>query len=275
MRYRLLDYPVTVTARDPEASAALRAMLRGFPEHDDFDCPAGYALSREQRGGWNVDVRGFRTVQGGTLADAVIALEWQLISDLLSRPSGLFQLHGAALSTPSGLSSLLILGASGAGKTTLTLALMARGFAPLTDDLIFIGPDSLAPEPFQRAFHIDLSTLALIEGLPEGPSWQSDGLPPGYGLPTHWGKGRSPVGAIFFPTVHPNEAPAVTALSIAEATATLLPFSATLDQSPELALAVAARLTGRATCYVLRSGDLAATTDLVARVATRNERGAM
>lgn len=272
MQYRLLDYSVNITASDPEASAAVHAMLQGFPSGGAADSESQYALVRDPDGGWSVDVRGTRTVRGAELAGAVIALEWQLVSDLLARPSGWFQLHGAALATPSGRGSVLILGASGAGKTTLTLALMARGLLPLTDDLIFLDPETLAPAVFQRAFHADATTHRLVDALSQPPAWRVDGLPAGYGVPARWAVARPPVCAVFFPALHVDEAPSATTLSVADAAVTLLPFSATLDRAPELALAAAARLTGRASCYALRSGDLAATAELVLTLAMPSDR---
>jgi hypothetical protein len=270
MQYRLLDYPVAITASDREATTAVRAILAGFPQPEEADPPSAYELTRGEDGGWCVTVRGTLTVRGARLADAVAALEWQLVSDALATRLGRFQLHGAALESPSGDTSLLVLGASGAGKTTLTLALMARGFLPYTDDIVFLEPDTLVPETFPRAFHVDPPARVLVEALPEQPPWRFDGLPPGHATPARWATRGAPVRAVFFPTVHPGAAPEAGALSIADATAALLDVSATLDQAPELALAIAARLTAQAPCYALRSGDLAATAALVADLAARS-----
>jgi hypothetical protein len=231
-------------------------MLQGFPEHDE-EGHAGYALTRTEEG-WNVDVGGFRTITNAALSDAVVALEWQLVTDVLGVSTGRFQLHGAALVTPSGRESVLVLGASGTGKTTLTLALMTRGFLPLADDLVVIAPDTLMPALFPRAFHVDASTRTLIGSLSAVSPLRDDGLPSGHAVPARWATASAPVGALVFPTVHPGEKSSADALSIPEAAAALLPFSATLDESPGLALSMTARLTARARCYRLRSGDLSA-----------------
>lgn len=272
--YRILDDPVTLTVPDGEASAAVRAILSGFSPHHPAPGARRYALTREDRGGWSVAAHTAPATHCVALTDALIALEWHLVTDMLAGRRDCFHLHGAALCAPSGTASILILGASGAGKTTLALALMARGFLPFADDVIVVDPDALAPRTFRRAFHVDRSTRALVEGLRHAPSWQSDGMPEGYFMPSQWAEATAPVRRVFFPTVRPGEAPAVSALSIAEAAATLLPFSGTLDQSPGLALSVAARLIGNATCYALRSGDLDATADLVASVTDRHGDGA-
>lgn len=268
LSFRILNYPAVVTVPDLEAHEAVRAIFGGFPPHvcSDEDRPR-YTLTREERGHWCVRVGGRRTSLSSELTDAVVALEWQVVSDMLQATRGGFHLHGAALSAPSGETSLLILGASGAGKTTLALALMARGFLPFADDIVFIDPDTLVPWALQRAFHVDASTRALVDRLfHHRPVIQLDGLPDGYVLPLHWATRDAPVGTIVFPTVLPDELPAATRLTIAEATARLLPFSTTLEEAPQRALSVAACLTARAACYALVCGDLDITVDLVARL---------
>jgi hypothetical protein len=142
---------------------------------------------------------------------------------------------------------------------------------PYTDDIIFIDPETLVPETFARAFHVDTATRVLIEGLPQPPSWDFDALPPGYFMPPVWADRSVPVRAIFFPTLRPDAPPSASALPIAEAAATLLPFSTTLDQTPGLALPVAARLTARAPCYALTTGNLDATASLIASLVAASD----
>jgi hypothetical protein len=266
LSYSLLDYHVTIAAADPEGRAALDSILRGFPRHPASERSTHYALERDDRG-WIVEQRATRTGEGLTLAQALMMIEGALVVDMLASRRDRFHLHGAALCNPSGNGSILILGASGAGKTTLTLALMARGFLPYADDVIVMEPDDLTPQTFQRAFHVNASTRRLIAGLTDTRPWSLDDVPDGYLMPRRWAESPANVRAIFFPTLQPCDTPAVTALSIPEAAATLLPFSATLDQAPRIALAAAARLTAQAICYTLVSGDLRATADLVANAA--------
>jgi hypothetical protein len=264
--YRINGYHATITIPDPEANARTARILAGFAPVEQV--PPGtphYRIDRAD-GTWRLFVGEANTYESTQLVDALVALEWHLVTDLLAFRTDRFHLHGAALRTPEGTASVLILGASGSGKTTLTLALMARGFAPYADDIVLIDPETLAPEPFRRAFHVDASTRALIEALPNAPVWDFDALPTGYFMPPVWADESAPVRAIFFPTLRPDAPPAASALGIAEGVTTLLPFSTTLDQTPALALPVAARLTAQATCYALTTGDLAATAALVARL---------
>ena len=274
--YRILDEPVAIVVPDLEAGTAVAAMLRGFDRLDPSGLPAQdqapYQLLRGERGGWTVEARGTRAYQDVSLAEAVVGIEWHIVGDTLASSSDRFHLHGAALCEPSGTASVLILGASGSGKTTLALALMGHGFLPFADDVIVIDPETLSPRTFGRAFHVDAVTRALVDGLRHAPQWDDDGLPPGHLLPSRWAEGHVPVRAVFFPTLHPGETPAATRLSIWEATATLLPFSATLGSLPRVALRFASRLTASASCYALASGELEATADFVSAEMARMSR---
>jgi len=264
---RLMDYPVVVTAPDPEAQAAIRSVLQGFATRVPSADAVSYVVRRDERDRWCLEADLARVCEGHTLADVLVALEWRLVTDMLARGRHGFHLHGAALGTPSGQASVLVVGASGAGKTTLTLALMGRGFLPFSDDVVLIDPRRLTPATFRRAFHTDPATRALIGSHPE---CRFDGMPPGYAVPLSWAEHPAPVRTILFATLRPQAVPAVTRLSVGDAAIALLRFSLTLESAPELALAVAARLTARATSYTLSVGDLDATADLVTEVTERD-----
>jgi hypothetical protein len=82
------------------------------------------------------------------------------------RSRGLYHLHAAALVAPGG-GVVLVPGAGGAGKTTLALALAARGFAPIADDLCFLTRRGGAPAivPVRRAFHVAERTAEAFPAL--------------------------------------------------------------------------------------------------------------
>ncbi len=266
--YRILDYPVVIHAADPEAHAAVRSVFGGFLTREAPPGATTYRLARSERGVWHLDAGQRQVFASRSLQGALLNLEWRLVDDMLAVClDGRFHLHGAALSTPAGDRSVLLLGQSGTGKTTLALALWARGFVPFADDLVFVDSETLVPVPFRRAFHVDDSSRALLDALSRAPAWRWEATPAGYFLPDRWAESAAPVRSILFPGIEAAATPRVTRLSLAEATARMLPFSLTLDREPDHALRVAAKLTEAAACYALRMGDLEATADLVAQTA--------
>ena len=218
-----------------------------------------YALARQSEDAWVLmrDDVGLRT--DADLATAVLALEWQIVTDAIDRRRDLFHLHGAALATPDGTAALLIVGVSGSGKTTLTLGLMAAGFRPFGDDVIFLDPSSLALLPLRRAFHVRAPTRGLVP-LPEWDAPWTDPTGTRWYLPPRWATAPSPpITAIVFPEVQPDAALSLAPLTPAEGAHRLLSHSVTLDASPALALSSVRLLTTQATCYRLTVGDPLAT----------------
>jgi len=265
LRYDVNGYRVDISVSDPDARADVAFVMSGFDPvaYPRPDPEARFTLRYDEQLRWAIFVDGTLWYRSDDCADAIVALEWRIVTEMLQRTPGIFHLHCAALATPSGSASLLVVGESGSGKTTLTLGLMARGFQPYTDDVCIIDPATLALRAFRRAFHIDDQTRQLVHGLGIPPDWDFDAAPPGYFRPPHWSEEPTSIRTVLFASVCPDAPPRLTPLSIAEAVRTLLPFSGTLAQSPPVALSTAARLVGQAACYNLAMGGLAETVHLV------------
>ncbi len=272
MHCDLRGYRVSVDIADPDAARSVRAIFREFETaaHPDGANVAPYALAREGES-WAVSHAGLVVYRTDILPDAFIALEWQLVTDAIAHRRDLFHLHAAALLSPTSRSALVVAGVSGSGKTTLTLGLMARGFLPYSDDATLIDPETGAPAAFRRAFHIDDGTRSLLAGLRVPPAWEFANVPAGYFRPPRWAEQGRPIRTVLFPTLSPDTVPALSPLAMADAAACLLPFSATLRQSPSLALRTAARIVAGARCYRLATGDLDRTLDLVAGRVERDD----
>jgi len=126
---------------------ALAALLRGFPAAG----PAAAAVE----------------VPVPPQEDAPL-IEYRLINEAIARARGRWTLHAGAVAGPRG--TCLILGESGAGKTSLTLWLWASGLELVTDDLCPIRQDGLAAERFPRALHMDCEySPRLLERIPARP----------------------------------------------------------------------------------------------------------
>lgn len=263
-RCDILGAVVDVAAPDGEPLRWLQWALSGFLIAGDTAEPvAHYALARTERDEWVLTRDDAVLRAGGDLATAVLALEWQLVTDAMDRRDDLFHLHGAALAAPDGAATLLVVGVSGSGKTTLTLGLMAAGFCPFGDDVVFLDPVSLALLPLRRAFHVRAPTRALVP-LPGDDAPWADATGTRWFLPPRWASPPSPpIAAIVFPEVQADAAPALTPLTPAEGAHRLLSHSVTLNNSPALALASVRALIAQATCYRLVVGEPAATVAMV------------
>lgn len=90
-------------------------------------------------------------------------------------------LHSGAVATPDGR-VVVIHGESGAGKTTLTTALVAEGLAYLTDETVCLDPVTLAIEPFPKPLTVKPGSQQVLAHLRPGPdrvdahsgNWQLD-----------------------------------------------------------------------------------------------------
>jgi hypothetical protein len=131
----------------------LEALLQGFPR---LDGPAARTveLSLEPESG---------------IEPTAYQVEYRLINEAIERAEDRWVLHAGAVAAPGG--TCLIVGESGAGKTSLTLWLWANGLRLLTDDLCPLAQGSLTPETFPRALHMDGQySPRLLEKIPPRPA---------------------------------------------------------------------------------------------------------
>jgi hypothetical protein len=135
---------------------ALAALLRGFPAAG----PAAAAVE----------------VLVPPQEDAPL-IEYRLINEAIARARGRWALHAGAVAGPRG--TCLILGESGAGKTSLTLWLWASGLELVTDDILPVRQSDLTAERFPRVLHMDCEySPRLLERIPaRPPSYPADYYP--------------------------------------------------------------------------------------------------
>lgn len=95
-------------------------------------------------------------------------IEYRLINQAIARARGRWVLHAGAVAGPRG--TCLIIGESGAGKTSLTLWLWSSGMALVTDDILPVRQGDLTVERFPRALHMDcVYSPRLLERIPPRP----------------------------------------------------------------------------------------------------------
>lgn len=152
-----------------------------------------------RRGGQRV----YEGACNGALALALLDQTVRLFVDGARR--GLV-LHAGAVATQGTV--LLLPGAAGAGKTTLTAWMIGRGFDYLTDELVFLRDRSVRCEPFRRALNVKQRGGVALDGILK----LND---PAAALPTPQGyliapppqprrAGAARLGAILFPRFHPG-----------------------------------------------------------------------
>ena len=148
------------------------------------------------------------------------------------RQRGLFHMHAGAVVRRDG-TRVLVLGDSGAGKSTVTLALLEDGAQHLGDDTLFLAERRGAPTllAFPRSFHLGPRTLAAFPSLARSagdPDTNGKRDVPADALP---GRPVAEMGApdvVLFPRVTAEAATGTLPLSPAEAFGELLRSSALL-----------------------------------------------
>jgi hypothetical protein len=84
---------------------------------------------------------------------------------LASRSQGLVSLHAACVGR--GGRGILLMGPSGSGKSTVTLLCLLNGFDILSEDSVFVKPDSLLATGVSNFLHIRFESLRWVRGTNE------------------------------------------------------------------------------------------------------------
>ncbi|MBL7074900.1 hypothetical protein ISS37_06645 [candidate division KSB1 bacterium] len=121
---------------------------------------ATFAIKIRPRVGGNgegVNVyRNHRVVyKGECLEHSFPMLEWIVTEQILKNLDGYYQLHAGGVERNE--RTIIFPGGNGAGKTSLVLALLKRGYNVLSDEVVLIDPDSLLLFPYPRNFVVRAS----------------------------------------------------------------------------------------------------------------------
>ncbi len=134
---------------DPPLRGRLRDLLSGFAP---FPCGAPVRIRIGiRRAGAALHIReDDGSEQAADPVSFVPTIKALLTERLLDRGDHLMALHGAVIATPRG--ATLLVGAPGAGKSTLAAACMGAGLAVRCDDMALLRADGrIAPVPFPLA----------------------------------------------------------------------------------------------------------------------------
>lgn len=214
---------------------------------------------------WRVTRDGDEIACRDRFSGALHDLEYAVCAEVIEQRGSRLVLHGATVYAAGGCA--FITGVSDAGKTTLTLALAARGYGVGGDDVAFLEPDSNLLWPMPRCAHLDETSKRL---LAEAGLSIADPFARQHGFVTPADLGRpdfpAPLRHVFLLGPGVDTEPASTHITQAEATLALLREAGWDNRETPAAFAALARLVSGAECYRLRRGRLDLMVDLVATV---------
>jgi hypothetical protein len=151
-----------------EVRPGLEALLQGFPRADGRPPDIDLVVERTEEGGLLLLEDGGQKSRWDLGEPVTSDLEYRLVNTGIERARDRWVLHAGAVAAPRG--TCLLVGESGAGKTSLTLWLWASGLTLVTDDLCPITHRTLAAETFPRSLHMDCEySPRLLEKIPPRP----------------------------------------------------------------------------------------------------------
>lgn len=267
--FRVYGFLFRFRTNHPDARHCILSLYRRFLVSSAVEIPVEAVLEDDRIGGFR-----WRLSKGaGTASDlpkALWSLEAALCQAIIRSQQRCMAVHSSAIYT--GESAILLAGRTGAGKTTLSLALARRGFSVGTDDVALVEPETLNLLPIPRCFHLDGQSVALLEadGLRFPPSWKrfSFMVPGDLGV-----QATKPSRAqiLVFISGPRAEQPRITPISQAEMAARLLSETGQGPiEDPDIVRALS-RLAGGAACHLLIPGPLAQTADLLANQVLRQK----
>lgn len=204
--YRLYDRPFSLYCATERLAQALEPLFA----HLRVTTAAGPRFTIEADNGftgWRDQEEIFATT---TLDGAVIGLFAAVLEYAAADRNLMASLHAGAVS--DGHTALVLPGAGGSGKSTLTAALLTRGYRYLSDDLVPLDYGSGHALPVPVCLNLkagSVSALAdLYPALPKLPAWRSGNRrlrflpPPAFAQrrPEH----AYPVAAMVFPQYQPD-----------------------------------------------------------------------
>lgn len=271
--YAVLGVPVCVASDDP---AAIDFVDETYAAFRSAERPSDEALAlrlRRAAGGRFVvsDSDGYEQ-EWPSRAHAVADLLSRFLLGLFARVTarGIYAIHAGAVERRG--RAVLFSGRSGAGKTTLALSLLERGFRLLSDDLAIVEASTQRILPYRRSLHIRPGTPELVPALRRaeqpsaapGRTWTLTPALLDEALPGCLAPAAELTSVLLLEGApEPGSSPTLTAISPAVAVLELLratwaasvDFGAGLDRVSRLLEGVA--------CARLRIGDLGATADLL------------
>lgn len=265
-RYTVFGYTFDIVTRSAAARRLMHRLYARFAAAASISPTPVFGLESRGTGQsrtWRVVLDGEPSLERRSFGSALRNLEYEICRRVIEHRADLIVLHGATVFAAGG--AALITGRSNAGKTTLALALAARGYRVGADDIAFLDPATGEVMPLPRCSHLDARSRRLLRAtglrLPADAARHVFVTPADLGPPAPV---SGPVRHLFVTSRGRGAAPALTPLPQAAMVLVLMEECGwPADATPE-ALAALRNLVGGAACHRLVSGRLGRTVDAVA-----------
>lgn len=253
LTFDVLGYRFAVVTDSSAAAASLRRLYGGEVTGAHPGTLPVFTLRANGDGvarGWQLQAPESSPEAHAALARALRHLDYEVCCRVMKRRTDLLWLHGALLHTTDG--SVLISGPSEAGKSTLTLGLMALGYPVGGDDVAVVEPRSGVLRAFPRFLHADRHGRRLLR---QAGCWpRPAGHRIGTLLPSQPGAMMGPLRVILLKEPPAASPPLLTPVPQAEAVVCLLRRVQAGDLSHTTVIAVLQRLVAGAACYRVSGG---------------------
>lgn len=264
LRVRVLGTRVLVTGLPEPLRDQLSELLRPFlivdgdPDADAPDISFSVAW-REHQQLWYI-YGNSQPLNGVPTDEALLLqLEWRITSAGLERVAGCGVFHAGVLTR--GAATALVQGQSGAGKTTLTLGLIARGWLPFADDAAVVDVETLGLRVFPRCFHVEQARRRPVGARPRLTRVAAMA---GHARPLRWAPEGRPITAIITVARDAEQPSSLTPLLRAEAAGALLQGAIRTPLTGSEVAGLAARIAASVRyCGHLNNGDLSQALDLI------------
>jgi hypothetical protein len=211
---------------------------------------------------WLVAVDGASHCGFRAESDLLSYLEWLAVAHAAQASAQHILIHAGAVVKET--MTILLLGDSGAGKTTVTIGLIQRGWLPLSDDLALVAPQSRVIAPFPRCFHIDDFTAATIE---HRALFEDVGALKGYLRPLRWADTPARVSCLVRLARDAAAPTSARPISQAEGAGALLQAAISTALPRRAVARVAVGVAAGASCWQVNNGVLDDTLDTLERLA--------